>query len=61
MTVFAAGLPVRGLEAEAPAATYSAAQQVADFGGLPSGFDFTVAQLSPVYGPGHPASGSFHA
>ncbi|MBK8085951.1 MAG: glycoside hydrolase TIM-barrel-like domain-containing protein [Devosia sp.] len=61
LTVLAGGLPVRTLEAGAPAATYTAAEQAADFGSLPASFDFTVAQLSPVYGPGHPASGSFHA
>jgi hypothetical protein len=50
---------VRTLDAAAPAATYEAADQVADFGVLPAGFDFAVAQLSPIYGTGHPAAGSF--
>jgi hypothetical protein len=49
---------VRTLDAAAPA-TYEAADQVADFGVLPTSFDFAVAQLSPIYGTGHPAAGSF--
>ena len=51
---------VRVLEVSAPQATYSNAQQTADFGGLPAGFGFTVAQISPVLGAGHAARGEFH-
>jgi hypothetical protein len=41
--------------------TYSAAQQVADFGGPAPDFTFDVAQLSSVWGPGAPATEDFHA
>ncbi len=61
VTILDAGTPVRTIEAGSPAATYTAAAQTADFGSLPSGFDFTVAQLSPLYGPGHAAAGRFDA
>ena len=33
----------------------------ADFGAPPSSFDFTVAQLSALYGPGHAAQSTFTA
>jgi hypothetical protein len=51
---------VRTFDVAAPGASYSAAQQAADFGGLPAGFAFTVAQYSPVLGAGHAARGEFH-
>jgi hypothetical protein len=41
--------------------TYSAAQQVADFGGLAPDFTVDVAQVSSVWGPGAPATEDFHA
>ncbi|WEK02771.1 MAG: glycoside hydrolase/phage tail family protein [Candidatus Devosia phytovorans] len=50
---------LRSFESAAPAATYSAAQQVADFGGPADNFTFTVAQVSPVFGPGDVAQGEF--
>jgi hypothetical protein len=59
LTILDGADAVRVVDLSAPAATYGAAEQIADFGSLPAAFDFTVAQLSPVYGPGHPASGSF--
>ncbi len=39
--------------------TYSAADQIADFGIALSAFDFLVQQVSPVYGAGHSASATF--
>lgn len=52
---------VRAIEVSAPSASYAAADQVADFGSLPASFDWRVRQLSPGFGPGHVAGGSFHA
>src|SRR5690606_7704246 len=49
----------RSIEALAPQATYDGAAQLADFGGPAPAFAWTVAQLSPLYGPGHHAEGSF--
>jgi hypothetical protein len=51
----------RTLDVSAPAATYTAAQQTADFGGPATAFTFRVAQLSALYGPGHPTTGDFNA
>jgi len=42
------------------AATYAAADQIADFGGLPENFSFTITQISPTFGTGHKARGSFN-
>jgi hypothetical protein len=53
--------PVRVVSAATPEATYSSAEQTADFGGLPANFAFTVAQLSPTLGPGLAATGEFDA
>lgn len=52
---------LRSVTCATPAATYAAAEQLADFGLLPSGFDFEVTQLSPVLGAGHAARGRFEA
>ena len=52
---------MRTIVACTPAATYTATQQTADFGSLPASFGFTVAQVSPLYGPGHAANATFHA
>jgi hypothetical protein len=52
---------VRTIDVATPATTYTAAQQTADFGSLPSSFTFTVAQLSASLGPGHLSTGAFHA
>ncbi len=51
----------RTIDAAAPAATYTAAQQVADFGGPAAAFTWRVAQVSAPYGPGHWAQGEFDA
>ena len=52
---------VRTISASAPLVTYTAAEQTADFGAPPAAFAFTVAQVSPVYGAGHFATGAFAA
>ena len=59
LTIFLSGTPVRTMEVTAPAATYTTAQQTADFGSPPSSFVYSVAQLSAVYGPGHAATATF--
>ncbi|UJW85524.1 baseplate multidomain protein megatron [Devosia sp. SL43] len=51
---------VRTLDCYVASAAYSSAEQIADFGAPPSTFTFTVAQLSPVLGAGHAASGAFN-
>lgn len=58
--VFNGGLLVRSLDCASPAASYGSAEQVADFGALPSSFTFKVAQVSPVLGAGHVAEGQFN-
>jgi hypothetical protein len=54
------GTAIRSLSTANPAATYTAADQTADFGSLPPSFAFTVAQVSPTLGPGLAATGAFH-
>lgn len=61
VTIFDGADVVRVIDAAAPATTYTAAEQTADFGGLPAAFAFAVAQVSAVYGPGHAAAGMFDA
>ncbi|HWU18170.1 MAG TPA: phage tail protein, partial [Devosia sp.] len=51
---------VRTLSSATPTVSYGAAEQMADFGALPAGFGFSVAQVSPVLGVGHVATGEFH-
>jgi hypothetical protein len=48
---------VRTVSASSPTATYTAAQQVADFGFTPATVYFRVYQLSAIVGRGHAASG----
>lgn len=60
VTILKDGLPVRQLPATTNLATYAQAQQVADFGALPVGFAFTIAQLRADLGPGAIATGTFH-
>jgi len=50
----------RVFDTTGPAATYSSADQTADFGASPASFDFTIAQLSPILGAGHVATGVFN-
>lgn len=59
--IFNGATLVRTIAASTTTATYTAAQQTTDFGAPPASFAFAVAQLSPVYGPGHAAAGSFVA
>lgn len=61
VTILEGATPVRSLDVLAPAALYTAAMQAADFGAPPAAFAFTVAQLSPVFGPGHAGRGRFDA
>lgn len=60
LTLFDGEETLRSVELDGPAWTYTAAEQLADFGALPAGFAFTVAQISPVLGAGHQARGEFH-
>lgn len=60
LTVFNGSSAVRTFDCAATAASYSSAEQTADFGSLPASFGFTVAQISPVLGAGHAASGEFN-
>ncbi|HEY9012003.1 MAG TPA: glycoside hydrolase/phage tail family protein, partial [Devosia sp.] len=59
VTILDGAMPVRTLDSPLAPAIYTAAEQTADFGSLPAAFAFTVAQLSPVWGPGHAATGGF--
>lgn len=61
VTIYDGATPVRTIETTTPAAPYSAVQQTTDFGSPPANFAFTIAQLSPVLGPGHAATGAFDA
>ena len=61
LTILSGGTPVRTIDSIAAAATYTSAQQTADFGAPPSSFDYSVAQLSAVYGAGHAATATFTA
>jgi hypothetical protein len=59
--VFNGITPVRTIELTVPSATYTAAQQTADFGAPPTSFSFTVAQKSPLFGPGPATTATFTA
>ena len=59
LTIFNGGTQVRTADLSTAAMTYSVADQTADFGAPPSSFDFTVAQLSTLYGPGLAAAATF--
>ena len=61
VTIFDGVTPVRVIEVSGPVASYPAAAQVADFGGLPENFDFAVSQLGAEFGPGAAATGAFNA
>jgi len=49
----------RTVETDQPCFVYGAADQVADFGGPAEAFTFAIAQISPVFGIGHEATGVF--
>ena len=61
LTVLSGGTPVRTVSTSTPTAAYASAQQTADFGNPPASFTFTVAQVSPSFGPGLATTGAFHA
>jgi len=61
VTILRGGTAVRAVTVAGPALAYPAAQQLADFGSLPTAFSFTVAQVDPALGPGLVAQGAFHA
>jgi len=61
VTIFDGLTAIRTINCSAPSATYTAAQQAADFGSLPSSFGFGAAQVSPLYGPGHLSTATFTA
>ena len=50
----------RTLNVAAPAATYAAADQASDFGGVPSVIHLSISQASPTEGPGLAAVGAFN-
>lgn len=54
------GTALRTFETTTPAATYSAAEQVADFGAPPETITFDISQVSPTEGPGLAATATFH-
>jgi hypothetical protein len=58
VSILDAGTPLRQFDCVGPSATYSAAEQVADFGAA-GRFEFTVQQVSVVLGAGHAAEGQF--
>jgi hypothetical protein len=58
VSILDAGTPLRQFDCGGPSATYSAAEQVADFGAA-GRFEFTVQQVSAVLGAGHAAEGQF--
>jgi len=60
LIIFDGATAVRTLDVNAAPATYASAEQTTDFGAPPSAFTFAVAQLSPVLGAGHAASGAFN-
>ncbi len=57
--VMSGGEAVRAIEADEPAALYTAAQQIADFGAPVADLEIVVRQLSAAVGPGLPARKSF--
>ncbi|RYE11179.1 MAG: hypothetical protein EOP22_01495 [Hyphomicrobiales bacterium] len=61
VTILDGVTPLRTIDASTAAATYSAAQQLADFGAPPASFNFRVAQQSSIWGAGHAAEGAYNA
>jgi hypothetical protein len=51
---------VRTLSTAVPSAVYAAADQTADFGGLPSDIAVAISQVTPTEGPGLAATGLIH-
>jgi hypothetical protein len=52
LSIFDGSTVKRVIDAGATQASYSLAEQVADFGGAATGFVYTVAQVSPALGAG---------
>ncbi|MGE3302980.1 MAG: phage portal protein [Hyphomonadaceae bacterium] len=50
---------IRAIETAAPAATYAAAAQIADFGSPPASLTVRIGQISGVYGVGTQAESTF--
>ncbi|MCW5721959.1 MAG: glycoside hydrolase/phage tail family protein [Devosia sp.] len=59
LRIFEDATLLRSVDVDMAGATYTLAEQLADFGGVPSHFRFAVAQMSPVLGPGHWKQGEF--
>lgn len=59
VTILDGETEVRSLDVSQNAVAYAAADQTADFGGPATDFTLRVAQLSAVYGAGHPTERSF--
>jgi hypothetical protein len=55
------GLVLRTIDVAAPVFVYARSAQIADFGGPAPGFGFSVAQTSPILGPGPASEGTFNA
>ena len=58
--ILSGGALVRSFQTTTPSVTYSAADQVSDFGGAPANFEINVTQVSPTLGAGHQTSGVFN-
>ena len=61
LVVFNGITAVRTIDIATPSAIYTAIQQTTDFGAPPASFSFTVAQKSPLYGPGPATTAIFTA
>lgn len=60
LRLFDGATPLRTIETGSASAQYGPGEQMADFGGPAGAFTFTIAQMSPVLGPGHEARGEYH-
>ena len=58
--IFDHGTLLRTIETGSAKADYGMGEQLADFGGPAGAFTFSIAQISPVLGLGHAASGAFN-
>lgn len=59
LTVFDGGTTKRVIDSGAAQASYSLAEQVADFGGAATDFSYSVAQVSPILGAGQAREQSY--
>ncbi|WDR02761.1 hypothetical protein PSQ19_00530 [Devosia algicola] len=60
LTISLAGVTRRTIDCDAPEWTYTQADQIADFGSVPEHFEFAIAQIDPVFGPGNLGAGEFY-